>query len=361
MSNNKNQPPEIVTLIEDPFRISTLEISDAQNNPEELHFNNEINEETNDSSEPLEEQLDRLARAVAQQTDPVSLQTPSHVEDESIVLEEPLEIIEEIEVKLPLDASEIQSCIESLLFISEKPLSIEKLHSLLGPQFSITLFNQAIQTLTQRYQAAHHGIEVLEIAGGYQFRTKPERAGLAQKLAKTQTQRISSGGMESLAIIAYKQPIMKEEIDKIRGVDSSYFIRGLIEKKMIKITGRSELPGRPILYSTTDEFLEVFGLKNLSALPSLRELEQMIPTSQSSNPEDEDPRIRDLRKMVGAMKADRSSHLHYNPEEDEKILKEIKERVSSIPSSTPYLDELKAAETAATENRESSPDPSDKK
>jgi segregation and condensation protein B len=161
--------------------------------------------------------------------------------------------------------------------------------------------------------------------------------------------------METLAIIAYQQPVMKEEIDKIRGVDSSYFVRGLLDRKLIKISGRSELPGRPMLYGTTPEFLEVFGLKDLSSLPSLRELEQMIPQSQSGNPEDEDPKTREMRRLVSEMKADHSSALHYNPKEDEKILKEIRDQVNLIPTSTPYLDELKAAETLALQQQNPPP------
>jgi len=209
------------------------------------------------------------------------------------------------------------------------------------------LFTQALAGLQARYQAMHHGFELIEVAGGWQLRTKPGRAALAKKLAKVQTQRLSSGGMESLAIIAYRQPVMKEEVDKIRGVDSSYFIRGLLDKKLIAITGRSELPGRPMLYSTTETFLELFGLKDLAGLPSLRELEQMVPASQSQNPEDEDPRVREMRKLVSKMKSDTSTTLLYNPEEDERILTEIRERVQAIPTSTPYLDEQKALEKAA--------------
>ncbi len=249
-----------------------------------------------------------------------------------------------------LDMNEIQSCLEALLFMSDKPISLEKFKIYLGLELNSDLLQEALLTLVQRYQGIHHGFELLEINDGYQFRTKPGRASLAQKLAKVQIQRLSSGAMESLAIIAYKQPILKEEIDKIRGVDSSYFIRGLLEKKLIQITGRSELPGRPLLYSTTPDFLELFGLKDLFSLPSLRELEQMIPGSQSQNPEDaeeKDPRIREMRRLVGQMKADHSSDLHYNPKEDDKILKEIREKVSSIPTSTPYLEELKAAELLA--------------
>jgi len=247
-----------------------------------------------------------------------------------------------------MDQNELQSCIEALLFISDKPLSRDKLKTLLGPTYEMSLFDEALHALEQRYQNIHHGIELIQVGGGYQFRTKPGRADLARKLVRTQTQRLSSGCMETLAIVAYRQPVMKEDIDQVRGVDSSYFIRGLLEKKLIHITGRSELPGRPLLYETTPEFLELFSLNDLSSLPSLREIEQMIPTSQSQNP-DEDPKTRELRRLVGEMKADQSTTLVYNPKEDEKILKEIKDQVTAIPISTPYLDELKAAELAAKE------------
>jgi segregation and condensation protein B len=146
--------------------------------------------------------------------------------------------------------------------------------------------------------------------------------------------------------------VLKEEVDKIRGVDSSYFVRGLLDRKLIAITGRSELPGRPMLYSTTDHFLELFGLKDLAAMPSLREIEQMVPQSQSQNPDDpdsSDPRVREMRRLVGQMKADTSTTLLYDPKEDERILSDIRERVKAIPTSTPYLEEQKAAEKAAKE------------
>lgn len=378
----KDSPKDsIVTLIENPFQINTIEISDAQNIVDELELDPsddfemeaegeaEAEEEIHEASpEEVEEQFAKIAQAIESQEPevPVQLETPAEeilaaqiAEDQALELQEKQEQAEmaqaeaeaaEIESPLVnLDESEVQSCIEAILFISDKPLSVEKLKGLLGPQFELSLFQEALQKLQARYQAVHHGIELIEVSGGFQFRTKPGRAELAQKLVKVQTQKLSSGMMETLAIIAYKQPVMKEDIDKVRGVDSSYFVRGLIDRKLIRISGRSELPGRPLLYSTTPDFLEIFGLKDLSALPSLREIEQMVPGSQSNNPADEDPRVREMRRLVSEMKADKSSALHYNPKEDEKILKEIREKVTSIPTSTPYLDELKAADLLAQE------------
>ena len=104
-----------------------------------------------------------------------------------------------------------------------------------------------------------------------------------------------------------------------------------------------------MLYGTTEEFLQLFGLKDLSSMPPLHELEQMIPSSESKNPEDEDPRVKEMRRMVSQMKADTSTSLIYDHREDDKILKDIRERVASIPTSTPYIEEQKAAEKAALE------------
>jgi segregation and condensation protein B len=246
-----------------------------------------------------------------------------------------------------LDLREVESCIEALLFMTDKPMSEKRLRELLGPDFGDEIFAQAIASLQERYQSPAHGIELAQVSGGWQLRTKPGRAALARKLAKVQTQRLSGGGMETLAIVAYKQPVLKDEIDTIRGVDSSHFIRGLLDKKLIQITGRSELPGRPMLYATTPDFLELFSLQSLEALPSLKELEQMVPASQTKDPSEEDPRVREMRKLVGQMKADNSTSLIYDPREDEKLLQEIKDKVQEIPTSTPYLDEQKAQEKAA--------------
>jgi segregation and condensation protein B len=204
-------------------------------------------------------------------------------------------------------------------------------------------WNAALEHLRQRYASDQHGIELVEMGGGFQFRTKSEHAHRIKRLAKVQTQKLSSGAMETLAIVAYKQPVMKEDIDQVRGVDSSHFVRTLLDRKLIEITGRSELPGRPMLYSTTPEFLQLFGLGSLSALPSLRELEQMVPASVGRDAgEDADPRVREMRKLVNQMTTDVSVTLSYDPREDERFLQEIREKVQAIPTTTAFIEEQKA-------------------
>jgi segregation and condensation protein B len=372
-----------VAMVDDPFGINTLEISEAQNSTDELtdldndldDYPNELDADEDEGELQLAEEdpilMSDLAKAVAQSdaehADEVAHAMSEGLSEEQAAAELARQIAEdqalaeqmakeseddeadpELQAALPnsehLDLLEVQSCIESLLFMADKPISAEKLRDLLGPSFTLNVFQEAITALQDRYKANHHGFELMEVAGGYQLRTKPNRAPLARKLAKIQTQRLSSGGMECLAIVAYKQPVLKEDIDKIRGVDSSYFIRGLMDKKLIKISGRSELPGRPMLYSTTDEFLQIFGLKDLSSLPPLRELENMVPASTAKH--EDDPRVKEMRRLVGQMNTDTSVTLKYDPKEDDKLLQEIRERVQSIPSSTPYLDEQKAMEQA---------------
>jgi segregation and condensation protein B len=355
---DKNEAP-MVSLVEDPFSLNTLEIAEAQKDSGELDFDEEdLDPET----------LANLEKAIAKSDAKHAEETASSfveglsamdsakelarqiAEDQELqkILAQEAEMAEkndaELQSALPnqenLDVAEIQSCVEALLFMVDKPISVDKIRELLGPNFTPAVFQEAITDLCDRYKSTHHGIELVKVAGGYQFRTKPGRAPLARKLAKIQSQRLSGGAMESLAIVAYKQPVMKDDIDKIRGVDSSYFIRGLLDKKLIKISGRSELPGRPMLYSTTQEFLEIFGLSDLSAMPALRELENMVPTSQVSG--EEDPRVVEMRKLVNEMTTDTSTQLAYDPKEDDKLLQEIRERVNSIPSSTPYLEEQQA-------------------
>ncbi len=242
-----------------------------------------------------------------------------------------------------MDIEELKSCIETLIFLSHRPISRKQLKTLVEEEISVDLFDAALNALIVSYQQPSHGIEIVEVAGGLQLRTKPGKAKLSQKLAKVRIQRLSKTAMETLAIIAFKQPIMKEEVDKIRGVDSSHFVRGLMNRKLIKISGRSDLPGRPMIYETTDEFLELFGLKDLSALPSLREVEQMIPSSQSDNAEsiddNEDPEISKMKKIVQSMKEE-SSPLTYDLNKDSEVLKDIRKRLKSISTTTPFLKQM---------------------
>jgi segregation and condensation protein B len=136
-----------------------------------------------------------------------------------------------------------------------------------------------LELMTNEYEQNGHGLQLVEVAGGYQLTTKQECAPWIRRLDEIRTaSRLSKPALETLAIIAYKQPITRLEIEEIRGVDTSGVIKTLSERRLIKITGRREAVGRPLLYGTTKEFLEYFGLRDLSGLPSLKELKEIAQT-----------------------------------------------------------------------------------
>ena len=167
-----------------------------------------------------------------------------------------------------------RAVIEALIFTSDAPLTLEKICVILeGIEKSEV--KKAIEQLVIEYEERGSGICLAEVAGGFQFRTRPELSPWVKKLKGTKSASLSPAALETLAIVAYRQPIVKVEIEDIRGVDVSGPLKGLLEKKLVRIVGRKDVPGKPIIYGTTKKFLEVFNLKDLSELPTLRELKEL--------------------------------------------------------------------------------------
>jgi segregation and condensation protein B len=289
--------------------------------------NNEAMTEINQSMIAEDEELEKAELAAAETEDQKELRAALPINEDGSI-----------------DIIDLQACIEALMFLSDKPISRAKLKEMLElPELENDIFDQAIAGLQARFNDAGHGIELLEIAHGYQLRTKAAKAPLLRKLAKVQVQRLSRGAMETLSIIAYKQPCLKDDIDQVRGVDSSHFVRTLLDRGLVEMLGRSDQVGRPIMYGTTDKFLEVFALKDTTALPPLRELEEMVPGSEAFS-EELDPQVRKMRTLVSQMNVEADSNQIELHEEDEKLLAEIRERVKSIEISTPFLEAQKAEE-----------------
>ena len=167
-----------------------------------------------------------------------------------------------------LKKDSLKSAIESLLFASGEPLSLQDLINHLEEKSK--LIEIIIEEMTEEYEISNRGIKIICIKGSYQLVTKAQNADYIQKLLKkNKRQSLSQASIESLAIVAYKQPITRIDIDEIRGVKSESAIQRLMEKELIKELGRLDVPGRPILYGTTEEFLRQFELKDLKELPSL--------------------------------------------------------------------------------------------
>ena len=167
----------------------------------------------------------------------------------------------------------LKNIIESLLFVADTPLSPDRIKEVLELEDTKDIRN-ALEQLAQEYEHRQCGIFLSEVAGGYQIRTRPEYHEYVKRLLKPNPHRLSNAAMETLAIIAYKQPVIRSDVEHLRGVDCGGVLRVLMEKKLVRVLGRKEIPGRPLIYATTKHFLEVFELKNLKDLPSPKEIER---------------------------------------------------------------------------------------
>lgn len=180
-----------------------------------------------------------------------------------------------------MDEERLKAILESLLFAAGEPVSLARLGAVLDT-VSRDELKRALKALGSEYAQSGRGFELDEVAGGYQLRTRSEFAPHIRKLLSARPPRLSRSLLETLAIIAYRQPITRPEIEDLRGVDSGGVLETLLERRFVKIAGRKEAPGRPILYATTPEFLEVFGLKDLDSLPDLREFQEIERASQEA-------------------------------------------------------------------------------
>jgi len=166
---------------------------------------------------------------------------------------------------------DLKSIIESLLFVAEEPLSPERIKKLVGPVDSSEI-HEAIAALQAEHDSRRGGFFLSEVAGGFQFRTRPDYTPWIRRLIDPKPVRLSRAGLETLAIIAYKQPVIRTDVEHIRGVDCGGVLRQLLERKLVRVLGRKEIPGRPLIYATTKKFLETFDLRDLRDLPTPQEV-----------------------------------------------------------------------------------------
>ncbi|HPQ67645.1 MAG TPA: SMC-Scp complex subunit ScpB [bacterium] len=177
---------------------------------------------------------------------------------------------------MAIELERIRSIVESLIFVSETPISFRKIRTILEGVPTKDL-KTVLDELVEEYRTGQRGVIIDLVAEGYQMRTPPENQEWVKMLVQYKPVRLSKAALETLAIIAYRQPVTKTEVEKIRGVDCSSGIAKLMELNLLKILGRQEIPGRPFIYGTTPEFLEVFNLSSLEDLPSLKEIEELDP------------------------------------------------------------------------------------
>jgi len=189
----------------------------------------------------------------------------------------------------------LKAQLEAIIYAAETPITLDHLIQLSKPSVTSdgvmddaevkSRVRLALEELTAEYGGAEHGIEIRQVAGGYRMSTKPEQHDLVRSFAKSLKPpiRLSLPALETLAVIAYKQPVTVPEISEIRGVDSSGVIATLLDRKLVTTAGRKAVIGRPILYKTTKEFLLRFGLKDVNELPSMEEFEKLVAESFQSD------------------------------------------------------------------------------
>ena len=174
----------------------------------------------------------------------------------------------------------LQQHIEALIFASSQPIPMNELQSVLQEVFQSEIEEKTIKSLiflsNDKYRQDEFPFEIVEIAGGFQFLTKGAfHASVAVHLKQTTKKRLSQAALETLALIAYKQPVSKSELEQIRGVDCNYAVQKLLEKELVAITGRAETPGRPLLYGTSEKFMDYLGIRSLQDLPKPKDFKDV--------------------------------------------------------------------------------------
>lgn len=169
------------------------------------------------------------------------------------------------------------SIVECMIFTADSAVPLDRLCEML-PEFERDEIKSALAELVALCDERSGGIHLVEVAGGWQFRTRPDFQQYVARHVKTRTAKFSQSALETLAIVAYRQPITRIEVEHLRGVDCGGVLKSLLEKRLVKILGKKDIPGRPLIYGTSKEFLEVFGLKDLKSLPTLREIQALDDT-----------------------------------------------------------------------------------
>jgi segregation and condensation protein B len=240
--------------------------------------------------------------------------------------------IEEVEF---VEEERLESIIESVLFASDRPTSLASLKLLFkGTNVRGDKIRRALDQLAVEYAGGRRGVTLEEVPGGYQLRTKIDNMEFLKRTLKARQFKLSGPALEVLAIVAYKQPMVKSEVDEIRGVESGHLLRALMEKNLVCFEGKSELPGRPMQYGTTKKFLEIFGLRTLKELPTLSQIDELLPEGIDEQQAEEKPTLAMITDSM-------SESFLGNYSVGEEELMKIEEQLGDIATSTNFFEEEK--------------------
>jgi segregation and condensation protein B len=226
----------------------------------------------------------------------------------------------EVPVAVP---GRLESVLESLLFVSDRPLSVNDLKKLVGERAGAKV-TAALEALRDRREQEGSGIIVVEVAGGWHLRTRTDNQVWVSRLVAGKPQRLTRAMLETLSIVAYRQPITRPEIDDVRGVDCGPVLKTLLDRSLVRMIGKKEEVGRPILYGTTPEFLRIFSLKDLGELPTLREFHELNADDMAKVDAQAPLGADDAAKAAGeAAKPAPVVPRELDPEEDDELLTEL--------------------------------------
>lgn len=265
-------------------------------------------------------------------TEDVFADNPEFIEGTELEEFEPVNI-EDLEI---VEDEHAESIVESMLFATDKPVSVHSIKLVFkGTNVKGDKIRKILSKLALDYASGHRGITLEEVPGGYQLRTKIENMNFLKRTLKARPFKLSGPALEVLAIVAYKQPLIKHEIDEIRGVESGHLLRALMEKNLVTFAGKSDLPGKPMQYVTTKKFLEIFGLRNLKELPTLAQIDELLPEGIH---EDDDIKNTKLSSITDSMAQNREE-MSYSQGEEE--LTKLTEELSEITTSSDFFEKEK--------------------
>ncbi len=265
-----------------------------------------------------EEQQEELAAEVAEAIEGTELD-----QFESAQIED-VEFIEE---------ERVDSIIESILFASDRPVSLNSIKMVFkGTNVGGDKIKRSIERIAVELAGARRGVSLEDAPGGYQLRTKIDNMNFLTRTLKARPFRLSGPALEVLAIVAYKQPLIKSEIDDIRGVESGHLLRALMEKGLVNFEGKSDLPGKPMQYGTTKKFLEIFGLRNLKELPTLSQIDELLPEGMTEE---------EAKPTLGQVADSLSQAIGSSYSEGEDELMKISDQLDHINTSSEFFEQEK--------------------
>lgn len=342
-----NEEPTSETFIPE---VTEEELIAAQLNSEELN-SEEINSETENATEFLlaesqnSEEISNIPNEdseILESEDEFSDESVSS-KDESALLEAALEGTElegfesaQIEDIQFIEDERAESIIESILFASDRPVSLASIQMVFkGTNVKREKIKKALENIAVEYAGGRRGVVLEEITSGYQIRTKIDNMNFLKQTVKAKAFKLSGPALETMAIVAYKQPVVKVEIDQIRGVESGHLLRALMEKGLVAFNGKAEhLPGKPMQYGSTRRFLEIFGLRNLKELPTLSQIDELLPEGIGDDLEE-----KQTLSMVTDAMSEQVKSVSYSEGEEELGL--IENQLTSISTSSEFFEQEK--------------------